>query len=375
MDLERYCLALSTHARAAASELARARGELKDGWLRLVAEGFRKEEAPILEANARDIEAAPRYGLSAAQTDRLKLDRKRLGEMAAALEQIAMLPDPVGEVVEGHVRPNGLEIRKVRVPLGVVLFIYESRPNVTADAAALCVKSGNAVILRGGKEALHSNQAIAAVMRDALVECGLPEHAVQLVETTDREAVGHLLRMKDWIDLVIPRGGKDLIQRVSEEAQMPVLKHFEGNCHVYVDASADVEMAVTILLNAKCQRPAVCNAAESLLVHAARAEAFFREALPRLAEADVELRVCPRTRDIAARALADSPTRRLADSLIPVTEEDYYREYLDLILAVKVVDSLDEAIQHINTYGSHHTDAIVTADLEAARRFTQEVDS
>jgi glutamate-5-semialdehyde dehydrogenase len=275
---------------------------------------------------------------------------------------VAALPDPVGEVREGGRRPNGLEVRKVGVPLGVVFFIYESRPNVTVDAAGLCVKSGNAVILRGGKEAIHSNTALHLVLAAELAASGLPADAVQLVPTTDREAVGHLLRLGDKIDLAIPRGGESLIRRVAREATMPVLKHYDGNCHVYLDKAADPDMAERIVVNAKCQRPGVCNAAESLLVHAAVADTL----LPRVAAAlhakGVELRGCEETRKRV-------PTAK------PATEADHRAEFLDLVMSVKVVPDLDAAIRHINAYGSKHTDAIVTADLAAARRFTERVDS
>ncbi|MGH7201647.1 MAG: glutamate-5-semialdehyde dehydrogenase, partial [Planctomycetaceae bacterium] len=302
------------------------------------------------------------YGLSSAAIDRLRLTEDRLESIAAALEQVVMLPDPVGEIIESNVRPNGLLVTKVRVPLGVVFFIYESRPNVTADAAALCVKSGNAVILRGGKEAFHSNQALHRLLADALDETHLPRHAVQLVETTDRDAVGHFLRLAELIDVTIPRGGKGLIERVAAEATMPVIKHFDGVCHVYVDPTADMDMAEEIIVNSKCQRPGVCNAAESLLVHADIAETFLPRIGRVLSEQNVELRVCGRSRQFLPHAR-------------PATDEDYRTEYLDLILSVKVVDCLQQAIEHVNTYGSHHTDAIVTGDLSAARRFAAAVDS
>jgi glutamate-5-semialdehyde dehydrogenase len=260
------------------------------------------------------------------------------------------------------VRPNGLEVHKVAVPLGVIFFIYESRPNVTVDAAALCIKSGNAIILRGGKEALHSNGALNRILQDCLAGCDLPPDAVQLVNTPDRAAVGHLLRLNQFIDLAIPRGGESLIRRVAAEATMPVLKHYQGNCHVYVDAAADLEMAERIIINAKCQRPGVCNAAEGLLVHAAVAGAFLPRVAAALRQRGVELRGC-------------EATRRLVPDIKPVSEEDYVTEYLDLILRIKVVASLEEAIAHIERYGSHHTDAIVTNDLTAARQFMAAVDS
>ena len=282
--------------------------------------------------------------------------------MAADLRDVAMLPDPVGEVIESSIRPNGLRISRVRVPLGVVFFIFESRPNVTVDAASLCIKSGNAVILRGGKEALHSNLALHRVARDSLIESGLPEHAVQLVESTERDIVGELLKLNGLIDVTIPRGGKSLIERVAREATMPVIKHFDGICHVYVDRSADLEMAVRILRNSKCQRPGVCNAAECVLIHEEIAAKFLPLMERMLVAERVELRGCDRTREFI-------PTAKVA------SESDYHTEYLDLILSSKVVESIDAAIDHIDRYGSHHTETIVTADDAAANRFTAEIDS
>ena len=278
------------------------------------------------------------------------------------LRAIAALPDPIGRVLDSSIRPNGLQVHKVGVPLGVIFFIYESRPNVTVDAAGLCVKSGNAIVLRGGKEALHSNTALHAVLQSCLREAELPEAAVQLVTSTDRAAVGQLLRMDRHIDLVIPRGGESLIRRVAEEARMPVLKHYMGNCHVYVDQAADLDMAERIVINAKCQRPGVCNAAESLLVHAKVAKSFLPRAAAALAKKGVELRGCPVTCSLVPEAT-------------PATDADYAAEYLDLILSVKVVEGLEEAIEHIARFGSGHTEAIVTNDLSAARRFLAAVDS
>jgi glutamate-5-semialdehyde dehydrogenase len=294
--------------------------------------------------------------------DRLRLTPERLRAAADGLREIAALPDPVGRVLDSKVRPNGLRVQKVSVPLGVIFFIYESRPNVTVDAAGLCVKSGNAIILRGGKEALHSNTALFQVLRETLQSAGLPADAVQLVTTPDRAAVGHLLRMDSCIDLVIPRGGESLIRRVADEATMPVLKHYMGNCHVYVDRAADLDMAEKILINAKCQRPGVCNAAESLLVHADVARDFLPRAGAALHQHGVELRGCARTRALVPDAKAAS-------------EEDYAAEFLDLLLSVKVVDTLDEAVAHIARYGSQHTETIVTGDMSAAQRFTAAVDS
>jgi len=334
----------------------------KDRWILASAKALESRASEILEANAKDVAAAPGYGLNTAAIDRLTLTSARIQQMAEGLRQVASLPDPVGEVREGSVRPNGLQVLKVGAPLGVVFFIYESRPNVTVDAAALCVKSGNAVILRGGKEAIHSNTAIHRILADEVATAGLPVDAVQLVPMTDREAVGHLLKLGHLIDLAIPRGGESLIRRVAREATMPVLKHFDGICHVYVDAAADLEMAERIVVNAKTQRPGVCNAAECLLVHEDVADRFLPQVGAALAAKRVEIRGCSRTRNLI-------PTAKSA------SEADYRTEFLDLILAVKVVPSLEAAIDHINTHGSKHTDAIVTASLSAAQRFTLTVDA
>ncbi len=361
-DLSEYALVLGERAKAAVDGLNLVTGEQKNNWLRRSAQLIGERSADLLTANALDIEQAPASGLAAAAIDRLRLTPERLTGMSEALEQIAMLPDPVGEVIDSNVRPNGLLVTRVRVPLGVVFFIYESRPNVTVDAAGICVKSGNAVILRGGKEALHSNQALYGLLVEALQSEGLPPHAVQLVETTNREVVGHFLKMPDKIDVVIPRGGKSLIQRVAAEATMPVIKHFDGVCHVYVDRLADLQMAERIVINSKCQRPGVCNAAESLLLHADVVPKFLPRIADQLRSAGVELRGDARTRELV-------PFAKVAE------DEDYRTEYLDLILSVGVVNDLDEAIRHINAYGSHHTDSIVTNDLSAARRFTSAVDS
>ena len=361
-DLAALCLDLATRGRAAAAALAEVQTDQKNGWLLAAADALVARTPELLAANAADVAAAPGHGLNAAAVDRLRLTPARIAAAADGLRQVAALPDPVGEVREGGRRPNGLEVLKVGVPLGVVFFIYESRPNVTVDAAGLCVKSGNAVILRGGKEAIHSNAALHRLLADELATAGLPADAVQLVATTDREAVGKLLALGDLIDLAIPRGGESLIRRVAKEATMPVLKHYDGNCHVYVDRHADLGMAERIVVNAKCQRPGVCNAAESLLVHADVAADFLPRVAAALSERGVELRGC-------------EATRRLVPAAVPATEADYRTEYLDLILSVKVVESLDAAVAHITRYGSKHTDAIVTADLAAARRFTRLVDS
>jgi glutamate-5-semialdehyde dehydrogenase len=362
MDLHAYCHDLGRKARAASRTLATAPGRQKNDWLLRSADALEAHAADLIAVNARDLGHAAALGLTGALIDRLRLTEGRVRAAADGLRAVAALPDPVGNVLSSSVRPNGLHVHKVSVPLGVIFFIYESRPNVTVDAAALCVKSGNAIILRGGKEALHSNTELHRILQDCLVKSGLPSGAVQLVETSDREAVGHLLRLGEYIDLAIPRGGEGLIRRVAQEATMPVLKHYQGNCHVYVDTSADLDMAERIVLNAKCQRPGVCNAAESLLVHIGVAEAFLPRIGAALAQRGVELRGC-------------ELTRRWLPDVKPGTEEDYAAEYLDLILSIKVVGDLEEAVAHIARYGSGHTEAIITSELAAARRFTAAVDS
>ncbi len=362
IDLPAYCRDVAQRAKAASLAMATLSPAVKIAWLHRSAELLRSESAAIEAANADDLAAAPGYGLTPAEVDRLRLTPPRIETIASALLEVAALRDPVGRVIDSTIRPNGLQIDKVRTPLGVVFFVYESRPNVTADAAAICVKAGNAVILRGGKEALHSSAAIVGLMEQAARETGLPADAVQLVSTTDRDAVGHFLRMPEFIDVAIPRGGEGLIRRVAAEAKMPVIKHFDGNCHVYVDASADLEMALQILVNSKCQRFGVCNAAESLLVHADVAAEFLPAAAAALQAHEVEIR-------------GDQRVCELLDSARPATETDYAAEYLGPIISTCVVASVDQAIAHINRYGSHHTDAIVTNDLAAARKFTAGVDS
>lgn len=361
-DLGAYCLDLAQRAQAAANELASIGGAARNEFLKAGARLLRKRTDELLAANQQDLAAAPGFRLTDAQIDRLRLAPKTIESMAVGLEDVAAQPDPIGEIIESSIRPNGLEVTKVRVPLGVVFFIYESRPNVTADAAAICVKSGNAVILRGGKEAAHSNAAIAAILAEAADAAGLPSDAVQLVTTTDRAAVGHLLALDRYITVAIPRGGESLIRRVTEEAKMPVIKHFTGNCHVYVDSAADLAMAERITVNAKCQRMGVCNAAESLLVHRQIAGEFLPRIGRMLAERGIELR-------------ADADARKLLPQAIAASDDDYAAEFLGPILSIKVVDSLDEAIDHINHYGSRHTDAIVTGDPAAARSFAARVDS
>ncbi len=356
------CRAMAENAKHASRRLAVTRGEARNAWLRTSAAALLDRREEVLAANARDISEAQAGGLGAAALERLTLNAARIGEMAQSLLDVAALPDPIGEVVAASRRPNGLEVRQVRVPLGVIFMIFESRPNVTVDAAALCVKSGNAVILRGGKEALATNSALHRVLSDQLVASGLPESSVQLVSTVDRAAVGEFLALPDLIDLAIPRGGESLIRRVVAEATMPVLKHYQGNCHVYVDARCDLDMAVKIIVNSKVQRPSVCNAAETLLVHSAIAPEFLPMAAKVLFKEDVELR-------------GDAAARQLLPTIKPAEPADWDTEYLDKILAVAVVDSLDDAIAHITRHGSGHTEAIVTSDLASAQKFVAEVDS
>src|SRR5262245_30209978 len=338
LNLDKYCADVAARAKSASMDLATVSRAVKDQWLRRSAQLLRKNDDRIAEANGRDLAAAPGYGLTDAEIDRLRLTPKRIDEIAIGLEQVADLPDPIGEIIRTTNRPNGLQIDKVRVPLGVVFFIYESRPNVTADAAAICVKSGNAVILRGGKEAIHSSQAIVDILHEAAEEVGLPADAVQLVSTTDRAAVGKFLGMSQYIDLAIPRGGEGLIRRVAAEAKMPVIKHFTGNCHVYIDAAADLDMARDIVLNSKCQRMGVCNAAESLVVHADVAGEFLPLIGKEFAKCGVEIR-------------GDEQTCELVPEAKPASDADFATEYLGPIISSRVVGSLDEAIEHINRYG------------------------
>lgn len=349
---------MGRQARAAARQLAKLTAAEKNAILRAMAAAIREATPELLEANAKDIAAGIGKGLTSAMLDRLRLDESRIEAMAAGIEQVAALPDPVGQVMDKWTRPNGIEIEQVRVPIGTIGIIYESRPNVTADAAVLCFKTGNATILRGGSEAIHSNVAIAA----ALGHAGAPDHAIQLVPFTDRESVAAMAGMDQWLDLIIPRGGKGLIETVVSLARMPVIKHYDGICHLYVDKAADIAMAVSLAVNAKTQKCGVCNALETLLVHKDIAARALPEIAAALRAKDVELRGCARTRKIITDA-------------IPATGNDWSTEYLDLILAIKTVDSLDEAIDHINTHGSHHTDTIVSGDTAAAERFLREVDS
>ena len=362
MSLEEYCLDVARRAKTAAARMATVTGAQKNGWLRHCAALLTTQIPELIAANDLDIAAAPEYGLSDAAIDRLRLTPKRIAEMATALVEIAMFPDPIGQIIESRVRPNGIEVQKVRVPLGVVFFIYESRPNVTSDAAAICVKSGNAVILRGGKEAKHSNEAIVRLLTQATSEFGLPGDIVQFVTTTDRDAVGLFLGMPELINLAIPRGGAGLIRRVATDAKMPVIKHFSGNCHVYIDRDADPDMAETVLVNAKCQRMGVCNAAESLVVHADVAATL----LPRLAGAliahGIEIR-------------GDETTCAIVSQAKKASEDDDSTEYEGPVISVRVVNSLNDAIEHINRYSSQHTEAIITQNIAAAREFAARIDS
>lgn len=349
-------------ARKAARRLALLSRAEKDLILRAFADALEEGKGPLMEANAGDVAAAQARGVSPALVDRLLLTDARIGEMAEGLRVIAELPDPVGEVMDGWRLPNGLEITKIRVPLGVVGVIYESRPNVTVDATGLCLKAGNATLLRGGSDAVNSNIALVRVLQQAGADIGMPEGAVEIIETTDREAAAQLMRLNEYVDVLIPRGGAGLIQRVKNESTVPVIETGVGNCHVYVDASADLDKAEEIVVNAKCQRPGVCNAAETLLVHRDVAADFLPRVGKRLTDLGVELRACPRARPYLEGAKA-------------ATEEDWATEFLDLILAVKTVDDDAEAIEHIGTYGTMHSEAIVTGDLAAARRFLREIDA
>jgi len=369
MDVKSYMQTVGKQAREASRAIARADTNQKNRALLAMAAAIRRDAAKLLEANARDMDHARAAGLDAALLDRLQLTDKTVAGMAEGLEQIAALPDPVGEIDGLKYRPSGIQVGKMRVPLGVIGIIYEARPNVTADAAGLCLKSGNAAILRGGSEALHSNQAIAACVREGLEVAGLPATVVQVIETTDRAAVGELITMKDYVDVIVPRGGKGLIERITGEARVPVIKHLHGNCHVYVDDRADLAKAVKIVENAKTQRYGTCNTTESLLVARGIAKTALPEIGRMLAGKGVEMRCCPEALAILQGAGI------AADKLKAAVESDWTEEYLGPIIAVKVVDDLDAAMTHINTHGSQHTDAIVTEDYGRARRFLREVDS
>ncbi len=366
-DLNVYMTGVGESARRAATLMAAAPTAAKNHALQALARRLREAGPALAEANARDLDAARIAGLEAAMVDRLRLDAKVLATVAEGCDQIAAMPDPIGEITGVKRRPTGISVGQMRVPLGVFGMIYESRPNVTIEAASLAIKSGNACILRGGSEALHSNLALAALVADSLEEAGLPRDAVQLINTVDRAAVGLLITMPAFVDVIIPRGGKGLIERISREARVPVIKHLDGNCHSYVDAQVDLDLAVTVVDNAKTQKYSPCNATESLLVHAAQAAAF----LPRIgmvfAAKGVEMRACPRA--LALLEQVPGPLLRAA------TDADWDTEYLAPIISIKVVDSLDEAIAHINRHGSHHTDAILTTHHPSAMRFLREVDS
>lgn len=362
MQLENYMLSTGRAARAAARDMARAGTGVKNAALAAIANKLRERREALAEANGKDLEAARKNKLDGPLVDRLELTPARIEAMADGLKQVAGLPDPIGEVSGLNQRPTGIQVGRMRVPLGVVGIIYESRPNVTADAAGLCVKSGNAAILRGGSEAIYSNLAIADCIQEGLREAGLPEDAVQVVKTTDRAAVGELLALDECVDVIIPRGGKGLVARVSKEARMPVIKHLDGVCHVYVDDRADIDKAVAVAYNAKTQRYGTCCTMECLLVAAGVAKPVLERLGPMYEEAGVEIR-------------GDEAAQRLVPGSKAATPEDYATEYLGPTLSLKIVDGLDEAMEHIARYGSQHTDAIVTEDLGRARRFLAEVDS
>lgn len=353
---------MGKQARAAAHALSQLSSEKKDTILRAMAQGLRETSAEILSENAKDIAAGEAKGLSSAMLDRLRLDETRLEAVAAALEHVATLPDPVGQVMDAWERPNGIRIEQVRVPIGTIGIIYESRPNVTADAAALCFKTGNATILRGGSEAIHSNRAIAAALDAGGKKAGLPEHSIQLIPFTDRGSVAAMAGMDKWLDLIIPRGGKGLIETVVSLARMPVIKHYDGICHLYVSEKADQEMAIALTVDSKTQKPGVCNALETLLIQQSIAAEFLPKVVTALRAKNVELRGCEQS-------------RAFLPDLIPATEEDWSTEYLEKILSIKIVDDMPAAISHINTYGSHHTDCIVTTDAAEAGKFLHAVDS
>ena len=362
MDIQSYMHSVGRAARTASRAMAKAETGAKNDALMAMARAVERDIARLLDANRKDVDAARAKELDAAMVDRLTLTPKSVAAMAEGLRQIAQLPDPVGEISGMSYQPSGIQVGRMRVPLGVIGIIYEARPNVTADAAGLCVKSGNAAILRGGSEAIHSNQAVGACVHEGLKAAGLPETAVQVIETTDRAAVSELITMKDYVDIIVPRGGKGLIERISSESRIPVLKHLDGVCHVYIDDKADIDKAIRIADNAKTQRYGTCNTMETLLVHKDIASRL----LPPLAKIYLEKGVELRGDDAASAIVTQMKT---------ATEEDWYTEYLSPILSIRIVDDLDQAIEHITIYGSQHTDAIVTEDITRARRFLREVDS
>jgi len=362
VSIQSELIALAEESKKAAQILATASTDVKNRALEAIAEALENSSDRIILENTKDLESGKAAGLSSALLDRLKLDETRIKAMADGLREIIQLKDPIGDITEMWTRPNGLQVGKMRVPLGVIGIIYEARPNVTIDAAGLCLKSGNAVILRGGSEAINSNRVLAKIAAEAAAACGLPAAAVQLVQTTDREAVSVLLGLNEYLDVLIPRGGAGLIRRVINEAKVPVIQTGTGNCHIYVDRSADLQMALDIVVNAKISRPGVCNAVETLLVHEAAAEAL----LPRLGDAlrqhNVEMRGC-------------SKTRALLPEAKPAQEDDWHEEYLDYILAIKIVSTFTEAVEHINFYGTKHSEAIITNDYSLSQRFLREVDA
>jgi len=362
MDIKNYILETGQRARAAARIMASANSGSKNQALEAIAASILEQEQQLIQVNNKDLEAARQNGLDSALMDRLALTPDRIKAMTDGLLQVSALADPIGEITDMNYRPTGIQVGRMRVPLGVIGIIYESRPNVTADAAGLCIKSGNATILRGGSEAIHSNQAIADCIHTGLKSADLPEDAVQIINTIDRAAVGELLRMPEYVDVIIPRGGKGLIERVSAEAMMPVIKHLDGICHVYIDDRADLNKAIDVAYNAKTQRYGTCNTMECLLVAEAVAEPVLTRLGAMYEEAGVEIRACEKSRKLL-------PNSKIA------TEEDYATEYLAPVLSLKIVTGLDEAIDHIEHYGSHHTDSIITEDLSRARRFLSEVDS
>ena len=362
MDILDYMQTVGRRAREASRAAARADTNTKNTALRAIAAAIRRDAPALLAANAEDLAAARAAGLESAMLDRLTITEKGVTAMAEGVEQVAALPDPVGEISDMAYRPSGIQVGKMRVPLGVIGIIYEARPNVTADAAALCLKSGNAAILRGGSEAIRSNRAIAACVREGLAAAGLPESVVQVIDTTDRAAVGHLITMREYVDVIVPRGGKGLISRLLAESRVPMIQHLDGNCHVYLDDAADAEKALKIVENAKTQRYGTCNTAESLLVARARAAELLPPVAAMLTAKGVEIRGCAETQALVREANAAS-------------EEDYRTEFLAPIISVKVVAGLDEAIAHINEYSSHHTEAIVSENYTSAMRFLREVDS
>jgi glutamate-5-semialdehyde dehydrogenase len=362
IDIKTYMQSIGREARAASRLIAKAETAAKNRALTQMAMAIKRDEQQLLAANARDVENAKERGLEPAMIDRLTLAPKSIASMAEGLLQIAALADPVGEISDLNYRPSGIQVGKMRVPLGVIGIIYEARPNVTADAAGLCLKAGNAAILRGGSEAIHSNQAIAACVKEGLKAAGLPETAIQVIETTDRAAVGELITMKEFVDVIVPRGGKGLIERISNEARIPVIKHLDGVCHIYIDEGADLEKAIRVADNAKTQRYGTCNTLETLLVH----ENIAAEVLPPLCKIYLD-------KGVALRG--DAISQSIIPEMKEAKEEDWHAEYLAPILSVRVVNSLDQAVEHITVYGSQHTDSIITENYSNARRFLREVDS